>query len=1049
MWPLNLPAREILRLPGATSIPWAVFDASWYRNRYPDATAHLAEAGPEAVLAFWFDTGQGLGHSPNMLFDEAWHRRAYPGIAGLVDAGTFPSAFDAWCRGGCLERSPHWLFDETDYRRREPELTDAFLRRNGLVNGYDHYLWRGNAEGRIAHPFFDPAVYRSGLSPEEADAMTADGPFWHCLRRMHRREPEVPTSLRFDPVWYLDRYPAVRRAIAEGTWRWAIEHYLCNDTPTEFDPLPAFSEAYYLARHDDAAGMVRRGEIRNGYAHFLRHGVSEARSPVETIDLEWYAAREDVRRDLDQGAAEDAFIHWLTIGQPGGWPSRPAVETPVTESAARTLFRQQARTLSVLHARAGLNFATAEALAANIPSDIAPMASATMASVPVSSAPVDTAPVGGVPGVGAPAVSAIIVPRDGFELTMRALGSLRANFAGDIELVLIDRGSADETRDIERYVHGATYFRFDGDIGELPARNTALQFATADLVLFLSDTVDLAPGAIAAALRRLHDDPRIGAVGGMVLNPDETVWEAGGLIGPDGAIASDGRGASPLAPELNYTRDAAFCSGVFLLARRSVLNALEGFETAFAAGGYADADLCLRIARAGHRVVYDPAVRLQYLDNVSQASAAETGQARELFAARHAAYLAERPPLTGTAPLFARVADPARRRVLFIEDTVPLRRIGSGFVRSNDIVRTMASMGYAVTVYPINGCRFDVAAVYADIPAEVEVMHDHTLERFDEFLAARSGYYDVIWLARTHNLAGVRAALDRVYGVEGPERPVGPGGPVAGAPPPVVLDTEAIGSVREAQQAALDGVPFDLAAAIRHELRDAPFCRSVVAINEAEAALARDAGIQDVAVLGHLRAVRPTPRPFEERGGMLFVGAIHRMDSPNYDSLCWFIDEVLPLIGRELTWRTRLTVVGYTGKDVVLDRFRDHPRVTLRGPVTDLTPLYDSHRVFVAPTRIAAGVPYKVHEAASFGLPVVATDVLRRQLGWTAGMELLAAEADDPAGFAGRVIALQRDETLWRCLRAGALARLRLENNANTYQTAILRVLGPPRAPGE
>jgi len=64
----------------------------------------------------------------------------------------------------------------------------------------------------------------------------------------------------------------------------------------------------------------------------------------------------------------------------------------------------------------------------------------------------------------------------------------------------------------------------------------------------------------------------------------------------------------------------------------------------------------------------------------------------------------------------------------------------------------------------------------------------------------------------------------------------------------------------------------------------------------------------------------------------------------------------------------------------VLDRFRDHPRVTLRGPVTDLTPLYDSHRVFVAPTRFAAGVPYKVHEAASFGLPVVATDLLRRQL---------------------------------------------------------------------
>jgi glycosyltransferase involved in cell wall biosynthesis len=181
---------------------------------------------------------------------------------------------------------------------------------------------------------------------------------------------------------------------------------------------------------------------------------------------------------------------------------------------------------------------------------------------------------------------------------------------------------------------------------------------------------------------------------------------------------------------------------------------------------------------------------------------------------------------------------------------------------------------------------------------------------------------------------------------------------------------------------------------------------------------------------------------------MLFVGAIHRMDSPNYDSLCWFIDEVLPLISRELTWQTRLTVVGYTGEGVALDRFREHPRVTLRGTVADLVPLYDSHRVFIAPTGIAAGVPYKVHEAASFGLPVVATDLLRRQLGWSDGRDLLAVEATDPAGFAGRVVALQRDEALWQRLRDGALERLRQENNPADYEAALGAVLGPPGRAG-
>src|SRR6185503_12342195 len=115
---------------------------------------------------------------------------------------------------------------------------------------------------------------------------------------------------------------------------------------------------------------------------------------------------------------------------------------------------------------------------------------------------------------------------------------------------------------------------------------------------------------------------------------------------------------------------------------------------------------------------------------------------------------------------------------------------------------------------------------------------------------------------------------------------------------------------------------------------------------------------------------------------------------------------------------------GYTGAEVSLDRFRDHPRVTLRGAVSDLTPLYDSHRVFVAPTRFAAGTPYKVHEAASFGLPVVATELLRRQLGWENGRDLLSADATDPAAFARHAIVAQRDEALWSRLRDTSLERL-------------------------
>lgn len=1001
MWPLNAPARAILRLPGATSIPWAVFDADWYRAAYSGDTLHLTGAPAEAVLDFYLEVGQRLGHSPNMLFDEAWHRQTYPGIAALVDAGEFPSAFDAWCRGGCCERSPHWLFDELEYRRRNPDLTDAFLARNGLVNGYDHYLWRGNGEGRIGHPLFDPAVYCAALDPAEADAAIADGPFWHCLRRLHRRDSEVRTSPCFDPAWYVHRYPAVADAIARGTWHWALEHYLCNPTPTHFDPLPAFSEAHYLARYDDAGAMVRRNGIRNGFAHFLSQGMTELRTPSEPIDLAWYAAQESVQRDLEHKLAPDAFVHWLTIGQPGGSASAPPSQAAITEVAARTLFRNRARTLSVLHARTKLHFAT----------------------------------------TGVPALSVIMVLHNQFELTMLALGSLRANFAGDIDLVLIDSGSTDETRNIERYVKGAICFRFDTNIGFLLGCNAALQFATADVVLYLNNDAELAPGSIAAALHRLATDPAVGAVGGLILRTHGLVQEAGNIIYCDGSTLGYGRDASPLAPEVNFARDVEFCSGVFLMARRALLSELGGFDEAFAPAYYEDADLCLRIREAGYRVVYDPRVIVHHLEYGSavsnRASEAEIGRARQIFVEKHRRYLSGRPLRDEQRLVFDRMADSRRKRVLFVEDTVPLRLIGSGFVRSNDIVREMAALGYAITVYPLNGCPFDVAAVYADMPDGVEVMHDCSKEQFAAFIARRRGYYDAIWVARTHNLATVRAALE--------EAATDPANGDFDGMPPVVLDTEAIASLRESGQAALTGTSFDFDAAVRSELKDGACCATIIAINDEEAALLRRLEFPDVAVIGHMREPRPTLLPFAQRAGMLFVGAIHRMDSPNYDSLCWFVDEVLPLIERELAWETRLTVVGYTGTDVTLDRFRDHPRVTLRGPVNELEPLYDQHRVFVAPTRFAAGMPYKVHEAASFGLPVVATELLRRQLGWDHGGELLAADAADPAAFARHVVTLQRDEGLWYRVRESALHRLHRDNNRAAYAAAIRGVLGNPQ----
>jgi glycosyltransferase involved in cell wall biosynthesis len=338
------------------------------------------------------------------------------------------------------------------------------------------------------------------------------------------------------------------------------------------------------------------------------------------------------------------------------------------------------------------------------------------------------------------------------------------------------------------------------------------------------------------------------------------------------------------------------------------------------------------------------------------------------------------------------------------------------------------SLGYAVTVFPVNGCDHDLAHVFGDMPESAEVMHTLSVDRLAAFLESRPSYYDTIWIARTHNLALVRPILTRLM-AEGTLKAQ------------ILLDTEALTPQREAMQARLAGTAYDLQSAMQTILSHADICRQVIAVTEAEAGTLRQHGFPKVSVIGHMIDPKPTARPFEQRSGMLFVGAIHKEDSPNFGSLVWFVDDVLPIIEAELKWETRLTIAGYLAPGVDLSRFAQHPRITLRGPVADLDPLYDAHRIFLAPTRCAAGTPYKVLEAASRGLPVVATEVLREQLEWEADHDIFAAPADDPAAFAARVLGLYRDEMLWLSIREGALRRLRQHHGSEDYVRAVGSVL--------
>jgi glycosyltransferase involved in cell wall biosynthesis len=490
------------------------------------------------------------------------------------------------------------------------------------------------------------------------------------------------------------------------------------------------------------------------------------------------------------------------------------------------------------------------------------------------------------------------------------------------------------------------------------------------------------------------------------------------------------RDASPLAPEANFVRDVDFCSGVFLLCRAALIESLGGFDTEFSPAYYEDVDLCIRIAAAGYRVVYDPAVVVHHLEYGSaentQASMALMRRGRQTLVRKHQPFLKGKLPQAPANIIRARGSDEFRKRVLFIEDTLPLRHLGSGYVRANDVVRAIAN-DTSVSVFPLNGAPYDIMSIYADFPDHVEILHDRDAEGLAELLEARAGYYDCIWISRTHNLNRILPIL-LAAGID-PERTK------------LVLDTEAIATFRDAGRAKLAAEPFDFEANLRAEFANAGCCRQIITVSRAEAECLRDLGLPEVAVLGTMRAPQPTGKSFSAREGLLFVAAIHQPDSPNLDALHWYADEILPALAAEMYEVPLLTVAGYIGPEIDLSRFNNHQHIRIHGTARDLQPFYDRSRVFIAPTRFAAGTAYKLVETSSFGLPAVATDLLAGQLEWRSGVELLAAPVGDAKTFAAQIAQLYRSERLWRELRTNALLRLTNENPEAAFNVAVSRIL--------
>jgi GT2 family glycosyltransferase/glycosyltransferase involved in cell wall biosynthesis len=616
------------------------------------------------------------------------------------------------------------------------------------------------------------------------------------------------------------------------------------------------------------------------------------------------------------------------------------------------------------------------------------------------------------------------------ELTYRCLVSLAALTSdARFKLLIIDNASSDDTRRLLQRVDGAEVHLNESNVGFLKACNQASKFVTTKYMLFLNNDTILYAGSLAAATECLRQE-KVGAVGGRIVLPSGHLQEAGNIIWNDGTCVGYARGLDMTAEEAMFRRDVDYCSGVFLMTHTDLYQAMGGFDEDYFPAYYEETDYCVRLAKSGYRVVYDPRILVKHVEfgSAGDGSAAFSlmNTNRQKFQAKHRDYLSKQ-PAPGASLSVTRTSN-KRKRILFLDDRAALPSWGAGYPRANFIIKSILASGeYSCTI----GCQeyfeTDWSKVYSDIPLEVEICDLSWQHKRDRFFRERLNDFDFVWVSRPTSFRNLIASVGEQA--------------LRARKFFLIYDSEAIFGERAVVEAELFGLSTRRAEAeLAAELAVAEFTDLTLSVCEADAAKWKQASGRDVLVLGFDIALTRSQTPYHQRQHILFLGALHGMLSPNADSLAWFMGEVAPYV-RDMLPGVEVHAVGFVDPAVKSHLSRELRNFKLIGAVSDLGSVFEKYRLMIVPTRYAAGIPQKVFDAAVRGMPTVCSPLIAKQMLWQNEQETLIGDTKNPQAFADACRRLYLDQELWQAISDRSFAAMEKYKATHDLQIGINKVL--------
>lgn len=348
-----------------------------------------------------------------------------------------------------------------------------------------------------------------------------------------------------------------------------------------------------------------------------------------------------------------------------------------------------------------------------------------------------------------------------------------------------------------------------------------------------------------------------------------------------------------------------------------------------------------------------------------------------------------------------------KHNILVIDDRVPDPHFGAGFPRAYRLLISLYKLGHNVFFYP------NIKSTIKEL--NVDKLREFNIEVVSEIDTLPSNI-DLIIVSRPHNahyyLPPARKRLPHAK---------------------VIYDTEALWYRRYDLQLEFTGrLP---GWAYRYDeigmARDVDLCWVV---NDEEKTILETNGVKKVTRLAHALDCHWAGEDFNYRKDYLVVGGILENDSSNEDALWNYLNNGWELVREP---GIKMNVTGHANADRLnTDEFKKRFfDVNLMGHVPNLTPLYESHRVFVAATRFATGIPWKVHEAMANGIPCVISRLLANQLRLVPDRDAMVCDNKDDYFEKSR--ALYHNRRVWQDMRSNGYELIKRDCDPHKFMNVV------------